>query len=563
MKKACFLTLAAINIMVLSSFKIEDNISVHQINPFLKVFPESSYFQEDNNIVEIAAGEHAVFQFVMRSNIPLNDVKVSCPNMKDGNGNNINEVECAMIKYIHIGRRTPEMSADVVRSLSSLYPDQIVCKESFSVESNMAQPFWITASIPTNAEAGTYTGTVNFKGKAGKKSFCFSKEIKIKVYPVKLEKPTLWITNWFTTDSYALKLFNGGKNVEPYSDTYWKFVKELAKKMRTCYQNVVLISPITYTDYEKKGDEYTFDFTHFDKMVDTFKQAGVLERIEGGHLGLRTGGWDSQFGLYVPDVVNGKKVCQLLPVDDARTQNFYKQFIPSLMNHLREKHLDSCYIQHIADEPTEVNISSYIKCTRFIKSLAPGLHTIEACHTHDLENVLDIWVPQLNFYNEGYDFYKERQKAGNEVWFYTCCGPQGEYVNRFIELPLLKTRLIHWMNFRYGATGFLHWGFNFWGYDEDPNKEATRILTEGGTVLPAGDSWIVYPDNGKLNGSLRLEAMRDGVADYTLLKMLEKKNPQMAHELCRQIIYGWQQYDIEPFNFRQIRHKILENLSNN
>lgn len=48
---------------------------------------------------------------------------------------------------------------------------------------------------------------------------------------------------------------------------------------------------------------------------------------------------------------------------------------------------------------------------------------------------------------------------------------------------------------------------------------------EGGNTLPGGDSWIVYPNNGKLYGSIRLEAMRDGIADYTLLKMLERRIP--------------------------------------
>ena len=28
---------------------------------------------------------------------------------------------------------------------------------------------------------------------------------------------------------------------------------------------------------------------------------------------------------------------------------------------------------------------------------------------------------------------------------------------------------------------------------------------EGGNTLPGGDSWIVYPNNGKLYGSIRLE----------------------------------------------------------
>ena len=170
-------------------------------------------------------------------------------------------------------------------------------------------------------------------------------------------------------------------------------------------------------------------------------------------------------------------------------------------------------------------------------------------------------MPQLNFYKEGYDFYRERQKQGDETWFYTCLAPQGDFANRFLEQPLIKTRLIHWLNFKYGATGYLHWGFNQWFTGNDPYKETTRMNEEGGNTLPGGDSWIVYPNNGKLYGSIRLEAMRDGIADYTLLKMLEKKNPELARELCRLVVFHWTLYDTESDHFRDIRHQILEELS--
>ncbi len=134
-------------------------------------------------------------------------------------------------------------------------------------------------------------------------------------------------------------------------------------------------------------------------------------------------------------------------------------------------------------------------------------------------------------------------------------------MNRFLDQPVIKTRLIHWLNYRYGATGYLHWGLNYW-YSEDPYVETTKMNEESGNTLPGGDGWIVYPENGKLYGSLRLEAMRDGIADYTLLKMLEKKDPALAKELCRLTVFNWALYDIEGDSFRARRKAILEALSN-
>ncbi len=51
----------------------------------------------------------------------------------------------------------------------------------------------------------------------------------------------------------------------------------------------------------------------------------------------------------------------------------------------------------------------------FLKTLVPALKVIEACHTHQLENMIDIWVPQMNFLKSGMDFYTERQAKGHGV----------------------------------------------------------------------------------------------------------------------------------------------------
>lgn len=144
-------------------------------------------------------------------------------------------------------------------------------------------------------------------------------------------------------------------------------------------------------------------------MIDIFHRAGVLKMLEGGHIAGRTGDWSSQFAPYVPRYENGKKKLVQYPMESEQAVNFYRQFIPSLAAHLKEAYPKVLYAQHIADEPTSDNIKSYVAIARFVKQQCPDIKIIEACHTHDLENILDIWVPQLNFYKEGYDFYRERQ----------------------------------------------------------------------------------------------------------------------------------------------------------
>jgi hypothetical protein len=123
----------------------------------------------------------------------------------------------------------------------------------------------------------------------------------------------------------------------------------------------------------------------------------------------------------------------------------------------------------------------------------------------------------------------------------------------------MPTDRSHWINFRYGATGYLHWGYNQWT-DDDPFTRTTR--PHGGPpYLPAGDPWIVYPGaNGPLD-SIRFEAMRDGIVDHELLSQLAEKNPEKAMEFATRHVQGFAKYDTDVKTFRKTRHALLKSVS--
>ena len=68
-----------------------------------------------------------------------------------------------------------------------------------------------------------------------------------------------------------------------------------------------------------------------------------------------------------------------------------------------------------------------------------------------------------------------------EFWFYICYQPMGKFPNRFIDFAGVKSRLVPWVGFQSGATGYLHWGLNFWSKD----------FKEMG--FGPGDTWVLYP----------------------------------------------------------------------
>jgi len=535
--------------VILASVSCQNaSVTLTRVDPFEKLLPETVIDRPYTQVEEVAAGEHATFQFALRGADQLKEVSLSAEPLKDGQGHVLEDVTIGFVDFVHVGRTTPTQGRDAIRSASGLYPDPIVDDgETRDIAFGKTQPIWVSVNVPKDAAPGEYKGKV----RVGGKGLDVEGEIAVKVYPVVLDDPTLWVTNWFNCTERTFRHFD--QQGEMYSESYWEYIKAIALKMKECYQNTVLI-PTTIIDSKKDGDSWSFDFTNFDKMVGIFQEAGVLKCLEVGHIGGRIGLWNSPFGVRVPGMVGN------IPLDNPEAQDYCSKFIPALVSHIKEKGWYSLYCQHIADEPAADNYDSYVAIAHLFKKYAPEVKIIEACHSHDLADIVDIWVPQLNFYADGLSFYQDRQKAGDEVWFYTCLAPQGNYANRFLEQPLLKTRLLHWINFRYGATGYLHWGFNVWRED-DPWYESTFINTEGGNILPGGDSWIVYPGDKRLYGSIRFEAMRDGIADYTLLQMLARKDEAKAKEICRQTVYDWTTYDMSTDHFRSARHEILEALS--
>jgi hypothetical protein len=116
-------------------------------------------------------------------------------------------------------------------------------------------------------------------------------------------------------------------------------------------------------------------------------------------------------------------------------------------------------------------------------------------------------------------------------------------------MPLIRTRLLHWGNYRYDLKGYLHWGFN-WCDAPDPYNHKDIFF-------PPGDTHISYPAGKEVWGSMRIEAMRAGVQDYELFHMLAKKNKELADELCKSCLEAFDKPNEDIVHFEGVRERIL------
>ncbi len=112
-----------------------------------------------------------------------------------------------------------------------------------------------------------------------------------------------------------------------------------------------------------------------------------------------------------------------------------------------------------------------------------------------------------------------------DSWMYYCCGPTGEYPNRFLDYPAYRVRVLGLHLYRFARKGFLHWGANFW------TKRGTLELlnpfhvTDAGSwpSWPAGDGFMMYPGADGPIESIRWEQYRAGFDDYRLLTLAASK----------------------------------------
>jgi hypothetical protein len=559
--KMLVVTLSAAMLLIAGCCKLA--VKVWTVDSLTKVFQDEQPVVCDKPIAEVARGECASLQIVIRCADKVEELKASLESLTlEGDKNSkLEDIKVRFVGYVHVGHPITKAPSDQLRKPPADFPDILLDDKTMNLEANLSQPIWITVAVPAVAKAGLYAGDLKITGTVKGKQVTLKVPVAVKVYDVTVGKSRLWVTNWFYMNLYRINSSTDANltELEQYSPAYWDLLGKYATDMAQHRQNMAKLSPLDLTGYSiGEYGKLKFDFSRFDRAVRIFIDEGVIGRIEGGHLGGRINDkWENQFEVYIEKIENGKIVRAGCDPCGPQADEFYSQFLPALVRHLRQKGWLDIYVQHIADEPTPENIQSYAAIARLVRKYSPQFKIIEACHTKELTGFVDIWVPQLDFLSrkDYYEYYKQRQALGEEIWFYTCMFPQGEYANRFIEQPLWKTRILHWINFQYGFTGYLHWGYNSW--NANPFKETA--VEAGG--LPGGDAWAAYPGiDGPLD-SIRFETMRDGVADYELLCMLAESDPAGAKALASKHIQAVDKYTCDVKSFRQTRHELLEMLS--
>ncbi|GHO84241.1 DUF4091 domain-containing protein [Dictyobacter formicarum] len=404
---------------------------------------------------------------------------------------------------------------------------------------------YICWKIETDTASGIYTGEMTITIGEEKCTVFVSIEVFSATVP---EKETLSVSNWFILSHMADR-----HNLERWSEEHWAMIRRYGELMRRARQTHFWVTMETIDVEQKDDGTYHFCFDKTERLIRLFLELGFTH-IEGGMVAVRRQFTDSEFVVRIHD--------QTLRAISSEGYSYISQYLTAWRKFLDKHGWLNIIVQHVADEPTENCAEEYRILSGIVRKFMPGVPLIEAVEIFDLEGAVDIWIPK-NYYYETHRHQFEKVRAlGDKLWFYTCCLPGGYYMNRLLDMPLLRTRYLHWGNYIYNLEGFLHWGFNYYLGDQDPFDHASPVLADlSDSRLPPGDTHIAYPGTEGPWGSVRLEAMRAGIEDYELLTLLAHKDKALADEIAASCMTSFKECNEDSAHFERAHSRLLQSVS--
>jgi hypothetical protein len=224
------------------------------------------------------------------------------------------------------------------------------------------------------------------------------------------------------------------------------------------------------------------------------------------------------------------------------------KYLKGIEAHLREKGwLDKAYVYWF-DEPDPKDYAFVMNGFSKLKKHAPGLRRMLTEQVEkDLVGGPNLWVPLTPSLNVA--GLEERRAAGDQFWWYVCCGPTAPYATEFIDHPGTELRVWLWQTWAERVTGVLIWETVYWtsgtAYPDRANPQNPYLdpmcwvvddKLAPGTKRPwgNGDGRFLYPPEAAADGcaaapvldgpvdTVRLELLRDGIEDYEYFVILKR-----------------------------------------
>ncbi|MBQ2544822.1 MAG: DUF4091 domain-containing protein [Clostridia bacterium] len=369
--------------------------------------------------------------------------------------------------------------------------------------------------------------------------------VTLEVYAATLPEETLKIIVGYSRA--PLEKFH---HLTPGTPEYDALDRKYLAALRRLHQNMMYVGGVGAEEVEP--NRWKFDFSGLIHMIETYEAAGMK------YFNLPSVGWRKSWSASTI-LLRGS-----IPSMSYEGYCYLTQYLPALRDVLVEHGwLERC-VMGVADEPNDANCTEFRALCGLIHKIVPEIRLCDAMSYGNLHGALDVWVPLNAEYDRHRAEIETFRQNGAEIWHYVCCGPREYgYINRFMDYPLLSTRYLHWGNYKYDLTGFLHWAANCYQPGQDPFTLncPEHHNTDAVCFLPAGDTHILYPGKGEPWISARLEAERESAEEYEMLKKLAETNKPLADEICESVFRSFRDVEYDVAKFTAAKRRLLAALS--
>jgi hypothetical protein len=380
-----------------------------------------------------------------------------------------------------------------------LWPDPLLELAQVDVPAGKVQPLWVTVHAPKEARAGEYRGTITLRADNAPTT---QVELLVKVWNITLpERP-----------KFRAMALDG-----PRTEAYYDLL--LAHRISPAYAMCGWSWDRPQPPVVRRADG-TWDFSAADRIAEHCVPRGMNAFVISHAPKPGKYGFPQEYS--------------------AEYRQRFAEFLKAYTEHLRTKgwlELGMTYnIDEAAPQLWEMCKENY----RQAKVIAPEVPMMQCLNEPKgvaaLAGFADIWDVYITQFQEA--GVPARMKAGDQGWFALCCYPAA-HPNLFIDYPGIDARIVGWLSWKAGVSGFEYWSVSSWG--EDPKRLANGYLDAVESDWQAntfgsynGDGYLTYPGpGGKPLSSIRLENLRDGFQDWELLAMLKERGGKRAEELLR------------------------------
>ncbi|MBQ7379614.1 MAG: DUF4091 domain-containing protein [Clostridia bacterium] len=383
--------------------------------------------------------------------------------------------------------------------------------DGFDIAAGQNQSFVIKAHSTKDTPAGEYSATVTFTDESGN-------EIK---------KATVfaYVWNFELSDATACKTLMDLSSYSIYA-SYIDYAGILTDENgRSLYR--------AYYDYmlENRICGYSLPFDNEDG---TFSAEGIVEYLDNPRVtAFQALGWktdlnatnvsnayaflsqkqewlDKAYFYPVDEPADKDMLDRIVSNADLLKQHFpgYKLIAPM---HVNYNIANGDYISYLQD-----SVTAWCMHTYFFTTFAEWYGNRNL--TYDTSMVLESKLGPIR------ERMKQEQAGGDEVWWYVTAYPIEPEIATVINTETVNCRTLFWQQKLYGVDHYLYYSVCDWshlnsGLDGKREIWGDNITVYGNGVLLYSGINFAQPEPV---GSLRLEAVRDGIEDFEYLTMLEK-----------------------------------------